>query len=135
MFIAFELLDGSQKTIPHYSLLRIRPTVFNYEPDNAVMIQFDNRQNFSREPLDDLVERFHRQAPMARLTMLNGAPVWVSVHRVLDVNPPNTVIHNPRAKAIVNFRTDINGSIPLDGVFSSVLETVGETEAILNSAL
>jgi hypothetical protein len=127
VFIEFELLDGSKKTIQHHSLLRIRPTVFNFEPENAVMIQYDGRQNFSREPLEDLVERFHPHAPMARLTMLNGDPVWVSVNRVLDVSPPNSVIHNPRANAIINFTAN--------GVFSSVLEDVNEAQSLLNDAL
>lgn len=135
MFLSYELLDGSQKSIPANALLRIRSTVFNHEPESAVMIQYDDRKNFSRENIDDLISRFGDYVPLVKLTMLSSDPVFVSANRVLEVSPPNPVLHNPKAKAIVNFRTDSSGSIKQKSVFSSVLEPVSKVEQMLNDAL
>lgn len=84
MFVAFQLLDGSSKTIPAHSLIRIRPTVFFYEPGDKVMIQSESQQSFSREPLEALVERFAAAAPLVKLRMLDERPVYVSAQRVFE---------------------------------------------------
>ncbi len=133
MFVAYKLLDGSTKTLSEQSLIRIRPTIFEYEPSSAVMVQADTQQSYSSEDFDELVSRFANALPMAKLTMLDETPVFVSVNRVFEVIPPNAVTHNPKAKAIVQFGTS-NGSGPLEGVFTSVLESVDEVQEKLNNA-
>lgn len=131
MFISYKLLDGSKKTISSQSLIRVRPTIFEYEPPSVVMVQADTQQSYSSEDFDEIAKRFMGTLPMAQLTMLDDTPVFVSIDRVFEVIPPNSIIHNPKANAIVQFGTT-NGSGPLDGVFSSVKETVDEVQEIFN---
>lgn len=133
LFISYKLLNGTSKTISDWSLIRIRPTIFEFEPNSVVMIQADIQQSYCSEDFEMIVKRFASSVPLARLTMLDGTPVSVSANRVFEVRPPSPAIHNPKATAIVQFGT-VNGSGPLEGVFTSVIEPIDVVQGRLNSA-
>lgn len=100
MHIMIEDLQGNSASVNPEALIRLRPSYGQHEPSNANFVDFATGGIFSREQLNELVEKFSHHLPLAMLHSPVGTPVFLNVNAIAAIVNPDPTRHHENAHAV-----------------------------------
>jgi hypothetical protein len=135
MLLSFKRYDGKMVDIDSGVIFRARPRIDSYDdPGVESVVSYDLNPSDpiyqrlpTKTPTVDVVALLSTALPIAQLTTVTGAPVYVDASKVKAIEPPlsNPVTSPKGTKAVLFVYTQ----------YQPVAETVAAARKIINAAI
>jgi hypothetical protein len=135
MLLSFKRYDGKMVDIDSTVIFRARPRIDSYDdPGVQTVISYDVNPSDplyqrlpTKTPTAEIVAQLATALPIAKLTTVTGAPVYVDAAKVKAIEPPlsNPVTSPQGTKAVLFVYTQ----------YQPVAETVTAARKIINDAI
>ena len=129
MLVDYLDLNGETASFNSERFVRMRPSLGDLEPPDALTIRLDSKRFHSSSAVSSILDALDLYIPMCRLTVPNGTPTWLSSRRVMSVEQ-STSNHHPAAQSVVAIHIHGGPSLNL-----ALKESVNEAKATIAQSI